>query len=510
MPPLDLLFLPAAVLYVAILLTLVAYGVNFVWLTWVAARGRGRSPVSVVPDQWPAVTVQLPVYNEMYVAERLVDAACRFEYPGRLEIQVLDDSTDETAEIVRRAVEAWRARGVDVHHVRRSVRTGFKAGALANGLDLASGEMVAIFDADFIPAPDFLVRTVPVLCADEGLAFVQARWGHVNRGFSLLTFLQSLSIDGHMVIEQFARWSAGQWFNFNGTAGVWRLRALEDAGGWSQDTLTEDLDLSYRAFLRGWRAAFLRDVECLAELPVSYGAYRRQQHRWARGSFECAIKHLPSVWRAPIGLRRKSQATFHLMGYSIHLMLLCLSLLYPILLLSSVGQPQAVTVFGIITLFNLTALAPPALFTVAQHRLGRRWWAAIPGVLLLTILGAGMMANTGRAAWQAIQGRPAVFERTPKFGVGREKVEWRKLRYQPRFDGLVLVEAALAALDFATAAAAVSRGTWAIAFYATLFGVGLTFSVALTCSQAARAAWIDRVSNRTGAVVAQPSPTPDA
>jgi len=172
MPPLDVLFIPAAVLYVAILLTLVAYGVNFVWLTLVAARGRGRSPASVVPDQWPAVTVQLPVYNEMYVAERLVDAACRFEYPGRLEIQVLDDSTDETAEIVRRAVEAWRARGVDVHQVRRSVRTGFKAGALANGLDLASGEMVAIFDADFIPSPDFLVRTVPVLCADDGLAFV--------------------------------------------------------------------------------------------------------------------------------------------------------------------------------------------------------------------------------------------------------------------------------------------------------------------------------------------------
>jgi hypothetical protein len=335
-----------------------------------------------------------------------------------------------------------------------------------------------------------------VLSADPGLAFVQLRWGHVNRDFSLLTLLQSLSIDGHMVVEQFARWRTGQWFNFNGTAGVWRRAALLDAGGWSHDTLTEDLDISYRAFLRGWRAAFLRDVECPAELPVSWSAYRRQQHRWARGSFECAMKHLPVIWRSPIGLARKAQATLHLLGYSIQLLLLALSLLYPLLLLVSIRQPQVTSLFGGVAVFNLTAIAPAVLFTTAQRQLGRRWWAALPGVFLLTILGAGMMANTARAALQAVHRGPSVFERTPKFGVEREKVEWLRLRYQPRVDRLVWVEAALAGLNVATTVAAIGRGSWAIAFYAALFAAGLLFSVVLTVSQAARGFWIAREPGR--------------
>jgi hypothetical protein len=342
------------------------------------------------------------------------------------------------------------------------------------------------------------------MCADDRLAFVQARWGHVNRDSSLLTRLQSLSIDGHMAIEQFARWRSGRWFNFNGTAGVWRREALVDAGGWSDDTLTEDLDISYRAFLRGWRAGFLRDVECPAELPVSFAAYRRQQHRWARGSFECAIKHLPSIWRSSVSPLRKVHATFHLLGYSIHLMLLSLTLLYPILLLATIGHPGALSMFGFITLFNLTALAPLVLFIAAQHRLGRRWWVAIPSVLLLTMLGAGMMANTGRAAWQAVRGQPGVFERTPKFGLRGEKVDWLRLRYQPQFDGLVLVEAGLAALNVATASAAIARGSWAMAFYSGLFAAGLVFSVVLTFGQAARGLWISREASRPVAVAVQP------
>lgn len=507
---LDALFVPVAVVYLVILVALFAYGVNFMWLTWVATRGGHRSPPSVIPEVWPAVTVQLPVYNEMYVAERLIDAACAFEYPGPLEIQVLDDSTDETAEIVGRAVAAWRDRGVDVHHVRRPTRAGFKAGALENGLRLARGDLVAIFDADFVPSPDFLLRVVPVLAADPGLAFVQARWGHVNRGFSLLTLLQSLSIDGHMAIEQFGRWRAGQWFNFNGTAGVWRRAAMDDAGGWSHDTLTEDLDISYRAYLRGWRAAFMRDVECPAELPVSFAAYRRQQHRWARGSFECAIKHLPAVWRSPIGLGRKLQATLHLLGYSVHLMLLALSLVYPVLLLVSVRHPIVITWFGIVTLGNLAALVPAALFTAAQRELGGRWWRAVPGVLLLTILGTGLMANTGRAAWSAVRRQPAVFERTPKFGVRREPVEWLRLRYQVRVDAIVLAEGLLAAIDVTTVVLAIQHGSWAIAVYATIFACGLGFSVFLTLGQAARGLWLARAVQRLPAAAFQPSVPPEA
>lgn len=492
MSPLDLAALPAVAVYVAILLALFAYGSNFLWLTWIATRGQRLAPRARDPESWPPVTVQLPVYNEMYVAERLIDAACAFRYPGQLEVQVLDDSTDETVQIVRASVERWRDRGVDVRHVRRENRDGFKAGALAHGLGLASGDLVAIFDADFIPPADFLLRAVPVMTADDGLAFVQARWGHVNRHSSLLTLLQALSIDGHMAIEQFARWRSGQWFNFNGTAGIWRRRALVDAGGWSHDTLTEDLDLSYRAFLRGWRAAFLRDVECPAELPVSYSAYRRQQDRWARGSFECAWKHLPAVWRSPFGRWRKLQATLHLSGYSIHLMLLALSIVYPVLLLESVARPHAMPVVGLITLFNVMAAAPGTLFVVAQRELGRRWWRAVPGAVLLTVVGAGLMVNTARAAWRAGRGRPGVFERTPKFGVGAQKVEWFRLRYQPRLDPIVLGEAALAAVNAGTSAVAAAHGSWGIAFYSLLFATGLTFSVVLTLAQAARSLWAAR------------------
>ncbi len=502
---LDLAFVIVGGLYVAILLALALFGLDFLWLTWVAVRGKEQAPKAVIPSIWPTVTVQLPIYNEMYVAERLIDAAARFVYEGDLEIQVLDDSTDETVAIVERAVARWRAAGVDVRHVRRATRTGFKAGALGHGLSLARGELVAIFDADFIPTPDFLARAVPVLNADPGLAFVQGRWGHANRQYSLLTRLQSLSIDGHMVIEQHGRWRAGQWFNFNGTAGVWRRAALADAGGWSQDTLTEDLDISYRAFLRGWRAAFMRDLECPSEVPASFSAYRRQQHRWARGTFECAVKHLPAIWRSPFSLGRKVSATIHLLGYTIHLLLLSISLLYPLLLAISVGHPRALSLFGVIALTNVTALAPGFLFTMGQRQLGRRWWRAIPEVMLLTVLGAGMMANTARAAAQALGRRPAVFERTPKFGIQDDRVNWLRLRYQPRFDGLVVAEVLLAGLNLWTSAEAFHRGYWAIAFYAAVFATGLGFNVSLTVIQGIRVRWAARAEEASLAGAAQAS-----
>ncbi|HEY6355932.1 MAG TPA: glycosyltransferase, partial [Burkholderiaceae bacterium] len=333
---LDLLLIPIAVGYLAILTALFVFGLNFAHLTWMATR-EPVAPASCVPDEWPAVTVQLPIYNELYVAQRLIRSVSAFDYPPHLlEIQVLDDSTDETTAVIARTIDEQRAAGRSITHVHRDERRGYKAGALAHGLTLAGGEFVAIFDADFVPPPDFLLNMVPVLMADPGLAFAQARWGHTNRDYSMLTSLQALAIDAHFAVEQYGRWRAGYWFNFNGTAGIWRRAALDDAGGWTNDTLTEDLDVSYRASLRGWRAAFVPSVEAPAEIPASFSAYRRQQHRWARGSFECAIKHLPSIWRSPAPWRRKVQATLHLTGYSIHLMLLSLAFLYPLLLVLSV------------------------------------------------------------------------------------------------------------------------------------------------------------------------------
>jgi cellulose synthase/poly-beta-1,6-N-acetylglucosamine synthase-like glycosyltransferase len=483
---LDLLLIPIAVAYLAILTALFVFGLNFAHLTWLATR-QPVAPASRQPDPWPVVTVQLPIFNELYVAPRLIDAVGAFDYPAHLlEIQVLDDSTDETSGVIAACVAEQRAAGRAITHLRRGGRRGYKAGALAHGLDSAHGEFIAIFDADFVPPRDFLRQMVPVLVADPGLAFAQARWGHTNRDYSLVTSLQALAIDAHFAVEQYGRWRAGYWFNFNGTAGVWRRAALDDAGGWTNDTLTEDLDVSYRAALRGWRAAFVPSVEAPAEIPASFSAYRRQQHRWARGSFECAIKHLPTVWRSAATRRRKLQATLHLTGYSIHLMLLSLAFLYPMLLLLSVHYPRILTLFGVMAAFNLTALAPTLLFATAQRNLGRRWWPQLPRVLLLSVFGAGMMLNTTRAAIQAVRRRPAAFERTPKHGIRQRHEDWRGLRYQLRVDPIVTIEVLLGAANLVTLVAAIERGAWAVALYAAVFASGLLLTGSLSIAQRVR------------------------
>jgi cellulose synthase/poly-beta-1,6-N-acetylglucosamine synthase-like glycosyltransferase len=481
---LDLLLVPITVVYLLIITALFIYGVNFYYLTLVAWRARRAHPQPPPMAEWPPATVQLPIYNERYVAERLIDAAANLDYPvDKLEIQVLDDSTDDTVELARQAAARARGRGINVQHLRRTERTGYKAGALADGLERATGEFIAIFDADFIPPPDFLRRTVPHFQRDARLAFAQTRWGHVNRDHSFLTLLQALSIDAHFVVEQFARARAGHWFNFNGTAGVWRRAALLDAGGWRADTLTEDLDISYRAFLRGWRALYLRDVEVPAELPVSFSAYRRQQHRWARGSLECALKLIPRVWATPAPLARKVQATLHLTGYGVHLFLFALALLYPLILLLSARYPGLLTLFGIAPLFNLTAIAPTVFFLVGQHELGRNWLRQLPLVLCLSVLGQGMMLNTARAAWHIFTRRAGAFERTPKVGLLRHKSDWLGQRYRIRVDAILIWELAFAVFNLGTVALAVARQNWAVAVYAALFGAGLLFVCVGTLAQ---------------------------
>jgi cellulose synthase/poly-beta-1,6-N-acetylglucosamine synthase-like glycosyltransferase len=419
----------------------------------------------------------------LYVAERLIDAVCRFHWdPARLEILVLDDSTDETREIVQKAVERWHAQGVNVQHIHRANRTGFKAGALALGMSLTHAEYIAYFDADFIPPPDFLINTVPYF-ADSKVAFVQTRWGHINRNYSLLTFLQSLAIDAHFVVEQFARARGGYWFNFNGTAGIWRRAAIEAAGGWKQDTLTEDLDLSYRAFLHGWKALYLRHVVTPAELPVTFSAYQRQQHRWAKGSLECAIKLLPQVWQAPLSFAQKIQATLHLTGYSIHLFMFALMVIYPAVVYYSNRFPELLALYGVGALFNLSALAPTMYFTLAQKELGKGWWHKIPAILFIMALGAGMMPNTVRATWQILTGRSKDFERTPKFGVAGRTDAWVNKRYQLRLDSILLFELVVAGWNLYTLVYAIQMNNWVIAFYSGIFFVGALFVAALGVAQ---------------------------
>ena len=480
----EILLIPVAILYLLVVGCLFVYGINFFYMTYLSVHHKPpAAPAS--PDQWPPVTVQLPIYNELYVAERLIEATSRLDYPADLlESQVLDDSTDETVDVARAAVEAARLRGINILHLRRDNRKGFKAGALGEGLAQASGEYIAIFDSDFIPPPDFLRKTVPYLYHDSRLAFVQARWGHVNREYSFLTFLQSLSIDAHFMVEQFARFSGGFWFNFNGTAGIWRRAAIEDAGGWRADTLTEDLDLSYRAFLKGWRAHFLRDLEVPAELPVSFSAFRRQQHRWARGSLECVTKLAPEVWDAPISLPKKIVATLHLAGYGVHLLLFALALLYPLILSISQEYTNLITLFGVAVIFNVTAVAPTAFFISAQHQLGRPWWRKLPEILFITTLGTGMMLNTVRAFLQILTGQSLTFERTPKFGVSDKKQDWVSKRYQLKLDPLVYFEIAFGLFNVGTMIYSILVENYVITFYASLFAIGLFFVSGLSIAQA--------------------------
>lgn len=479
------LLVPIAIIYLLVVAALFVYGLNFFHLSWRAHRDRHalQGSPSIPLNEFPTVTVQLPIFNERYVARRLIESAANLDYPlGLLEIHVLDDSTDDTRQIAAEVVERLHNEGINIKHLHRADRRGFKAGALADGLKVAQGEFILIFDADFIPAPDFLKSALPYF-DHERVAFVQARWGHLNKDYSLLTFLQALAIDAHFAVEQLARSQIGYWFNFNGTAGIWRKTAIEDAGGWKAETLTEDLDLSYRAFLRGWEARYAGSIIAPAELPVSMTAYRRQQHRWARGSLECAIRYVPLVWRANAPVAKRIEAVLHLTGYFVHLLLFALSLLYPIVLLLSIQYPTVISLFGIAVIFNFTALAPTAFFIVAQYALGNKWLKALPAILFTTILGAGMMLNTVRAALQIGFGRKATFERTPKYGITRRGQVWDAKHYRVRVDKIVIFELLMAFANLYTVFLALQLGNYLISFYAALFALGLLFVSGLTIAQ---------------------------
>src|SRR5579859_2504855 len=311
---------------------LLAFGVNLLYLTWRATRLEPARHEPAERGAEPTVCVQIPVYNERYVADRVIDAVCAIEWPAaRLEVQVLDDSDDDTASIAAARVARWRKRGLRITHVRRAGRAGFKAGALAAGMKLTTAPFIAIFDADFVAPPDFLRRTMGVF-SDPAIGFVQARWGHLDEGYSWFTRLQALAIDFHFLVEQSVRSASGYFTNFTGTAGVWRRAAIDDAGGWSDATLTEDLDLSYRAQLRGWKASYLEDLVVPEELPVSIDAYRRQQSRWATGSFQSAFALIGPVLRSRNRAAVKVQAAAHLLAYGVGPVMLAQLACYPVLL----------------------------------------------------------------------------------------------------------------------------------------------------------------------------------
>jgi len=486
----SLLLIAVAIAYATISLLLFAYGANLTWFSLVVwRRGAGALEHPAPGPNLPLVTVQLPIYNELYVSERVIEAACALDYPRELlQIQVLDDSTDATSEIVAAAVRRAEANGIDIVHLMRDARDGYKAGALSIGLETATGEFTAIFDADFVPEPDFLMRTVGYF-QDDKIAFVQARWGHLNRNYSWLTRLQSLAIDGHFMVEQACRGVRGYWFNFNGTCGIWRVAAIEDAGGWQAKTLTEDLDLSYRAHLAGWRAHFVEDLVVPGEVPAQMSGFRRQQHRWARGSLECAAKLLPSVWRSDERLGVKYQATVHLCSYAIHLLILAVTLLYPLVVLAADQYPQFRTFFGLAYPLALFSLAPSVFFITGQHRQGRAWWRDLHRIGAIAFIGPGLMVNTARAAFEIFRRADPEFERTPKFGIdgssqsSTSQDSWTTKRYQLSLDRIVYAEIVLGFYSLFSSWLALQHGNFAVSGYAAIFGVGLLAVASLSVWQ---------------------------
>jgi cellulose synthase/poly-beta-1,6-N-acetylglucosamine synthase-like glycosyltransferase len=469
------------VISLATLAGLVVYGLNAWIMVWLHLRHRATSrPPGPSCEQLPTVTVQLPLFNERYVAERLLEAVAALDYPrDRLEIQVLDDSTDETTDIVAAVVTKLRARGLDVTHLRRLVRAGFKAGALAEGLAACRGHLVAIFDADFVPPADFLRLVVPHFAPD--VAVVQARWGHLNRSFSGLTVAQALGMDGHFGVEQSARAWSGLLLNFNGTAGVWRKTAIIDAGGWQPDTLTEDLDLSYRAQLRGWRIVYRPEIVCPAELPVVVTAFKSQQRRWAKGSIQTARKLLPAVLRSPLPLWTKYQAFVHLTYYVIHpLMLANVALLLPLRTAGVVGERMTLTALLVLA---ITTLGPITMLVYGQSALHPRWWRRAWQLPSILVLGVGVALSTSVAVLGAFSGGRQEFVRTPKFGIEARMGTWRNKTYGEGAAWEGVVEMALGLYCAILAWIFWRDGAYGIAPFLTIYAAGFLAVGWLTIAQ---------------------------
>lgn len=460
-------------LYAAALTLMAVFGFNMVFLALLGLvnsrlrRSAPPPPLPPRPDAWPSVVVQLPLYNERYVAERLIDAVAALDYPAkRLSIQVLDDSTDDTTAIARARVAYHRARGCSISLLHRRRRTGYKAGALAAGLAATRAEFVAIFDADFRPEPDFLLRVLPVLAADPGLGLVQTRWEHLNAGADALTHAQALALDGYFGVEQVARSHGGLLMNFNGSAGVWRRAAIEAAGGWQGDTLAEDLDLSYRAQLAGWRLTYLPEVAAPAELPTTVMAFKRQQFRWAKGSFQVFRKLGLRLLASRQGLFRKFQGLLHLLGYLPHpLMIVALLLSLPLVLANRGASPARLDLLG------YAGLGPPLLVVLGQLLLRKDWPRRLAYYPVLVLLGIGLAVGNARAAWEALVGHESAFLRTPKGMAGGSA-------YALTVDWTTWAEAGLALYALVTGLLAMELAPAMVPF-ACLYLLGFGFTAAL-------------------------------
>jgi cellulose synthase/poly-beta-1,6-N-acetylglucosamine synthase-like glycosyltransferase len=422
---------------------------------------------------YPVVTIQLPLYNEYYVIERLIDAVCQMDYPKDLmEVQVLDDSTDETVDLVAGCVASYRQKGFDIKHLRRATRSGYKAGALKQGLTSARGEFVAVFDADFVPKPNFLRKTLPYFIQDPAIGLVQTRWEHLNSDYSFLTRVQAMALDGHFVIEQNVRNKAGFFINFNGTGGIWRKACIVDAGNWEADTLTEDLDLSYRAQLKGWKFKFLNDVTSPAELPSEINALKSQQFRWTKGAIETARKILPKVWTSDLSLEKKIHATFHLTNNIVFPFILVAGILnVPLIFIKHQGGYEMY--FTIMAVFVFAFIGSFLFYLYSQKDVYHDWQKRM---LLFPLFMAGSMGfavNNTRAVIEGLLKKKSEFVRTPKYSVIDKKDNWIDKKYAlMKFDFTVVIEFLLALYCFFGVAASIYYLELAAVPFQLLFSMG--------------------------------------
>src|SRR6476659_537961 len=470
--------------YFFVLLILAVYGCHRYYLVYVYMKHKNEQPQPKAQfTALPVVTIQLPLYNEMYVVDRLVDAVCNIEYPRELlEIQVLDDSTDETKQIAELAVRRHALQSIDIKYLHRDDRTGYKAGALDEGLKVARGTFVAIFDADFIPKSDFLTRTINYF-TDEKVALVQARWGHVNEDYSLLTKIQAVLLDAHFVLEHGGRNRSGAFFNFNGTAGMWRREAIFDGGGWQHDTLTEDLDLSYRTQLRGWQFVFVQDHVSPAELPVEMNAFKSQQHRWAKGSIQTFLKLMPRILQSDQPFRVKAEAFFHLSAnFNYPLMCVLSVLMAPSMVIRYNMGWYEMLLIDVPLIFAATA-SVANFYMVCQRVLHDDWITRLKYLPFLMSIGIGLTVNNTKAVFEALFNKQSEFARTPKYRIEAQADEWIGKKYRQSVLVQPMIELALGLYFTATVFYALANGIYGTIPFLVLFQIGFLYTGLLSIVQ---------------------------
>jgi cellulose synthase/poly-beta-1,6-N-acetylglucosamine synthase-like glycosyltransferase len=473
----DTFDMAVVIAYFTILAILSFYGLHRYMMVYLYNKHKNRviEPLSRF-EELPRVTVQIPAYNEMYVIERAIDAVCSFDYPSNLfDIQVLDDSTDETQKIAFNAVERWKTLGLDISYIHRSDRTGFKAGALENGLRTAKGEFVAVFDVDFVPEPDFLQKSIHYF-TDPRVGMVQGRWEHLNREYSFLTKTQAIFLDGHFMLESFTRFLSGRFFNFNGTAGVLRIKTIEEAGGWEHDTLTEDLDLSYRAQMKGWKFVFLPHLTVPAELPVEINSFKSQQCRWAKGAMQVCKKVLVRVLRGNFEPGEKLESWYHLTGNISYPLMVILSLiLFPALIVRyNQGWFELLTID--LPLFILSFSSVSTFYITSQKALHKDWGKRIAYLPGLMAVGIGMTIPGAKAVLEGAFGVKTPFVRTPKFSVEGNKGEWMKKKYRGSIGFLTIVEIAFGLYFMLVTLYAWNLGIYGVIPFLLLFQWGYLYT----------------------------------